>query len=216
MARIKVLIADDHPVVRTGVRLMLTGHEDIEVVGEAADAAQALLESARLRPDVVVLDLSMPGGGAAMIGKLSAGPSKVRVVVLTMYDDPSYLRDAISNGADGFVSKSAAGSDLLAAIRSVHAGRSYFSAQLGPCGSALPAVAKVQRPPITDLSPREQVVLRLLAAGHTNKEVAATLEISTKTVETYRARIAEKAGLKSRAQLVRYALDLGLIGLGKG
>ena len=214
MAKIRVLIADDHAIVRTGVRGMLDAEDDLEVVGEAEDAALAIAETARLHPDVVVLDLSMPGGGTAIIAQLSNREPPARVVVLTMYDDPSYLREAVANGADGFVSKSAAGSDLIAAIRSVHAGRSYFSALLG-AGTRLPrAPAAVQhdRPQVSELSPREQAVLQLVAEGHTNKEIATSLQIGVKTVETYRARLAQKAGLKSRAQLVRYALDLGLIG----
>ncbi len=214
MAKIRVLIADDHAIVRTGVRGMLNAEDDLEVVGEAEDAALAIAETERLRPDVVVLDLSMPGGGTAIIAQISKGESPARVVVLTMYDDPSYLREAVANGADGFVSKSAAGSDLIAAIRSVHAGRSYFSALLG-AGTRLPrgpTAVEGNRPPVSELSPREQAVLQLVAEGHTNKEVATSLQISVKTVETYRARLAQKAGLKSRAQLVRYALDLGLIG----
>lgn len=217
MAKIRVLIADDHAVVRTGVRGMLNAEDDLEVVGEAEDAALAIVETDRLRPDVVVLDLSMPGGGAAVIRKISTGNSRARVVVLTMYDDPSYLRDAVANGASGFVSKTAAGSDLIAAIRSVHAGRSYFSALLGAGTnqSRVPTAGETNRPSVGELSPREQAVLRLVAEGHTNKDVGNMLEISVKTVETYRARLAKKAGLKSRAQLVRYALDLGLIGPNK-
>ncbi len=123
MSKIRVLLADDHAVVRAGLLLLLSGQEDMEVVGEVGDSTLAISEAVRLRPDVVVLDLSMPGQTPEAIATISKGETPARVVVLTMYDDPSHLRNSIASGAAGFVTKSAAGSDLLTAIRSVNVGR---------------------------------------------------------------------------------------------
>ena len=200
----KILIADDHAVLRAGLRLLLQSQSDMEVVGEAADAESALAEVVRLQPEVVVLDLSMPGGGLQLIANLKERAPKSRVLVLTMHDDASTFRSALAHGADGFVTKSSADSELLVALRTVHQGRSFFTGAVSAAAEAGPDG------PRDDLSPREQEVLRLLAAGNTNKEIAQQLSLSVKTVETYRARIGEKSGARSRADLVRYAVRLGL------
>lgn len=211
-AGIRVLLADDHAVLRAGLRMMLEAQRDIEVVAESADAPLTLSEVARTRPEIVVLDLSMPGGGTALIEELRNLHPRCRVVVLTMYDGPSHLREAISRGADAFVSKTAAGSELLVAIRSVHAGRSFFAATLVDAPSVELSIERKNALIAGKFSGREIEVLQMVAMGYANKEVACALSISVKSVETYRSRIAEKAGFTSRAQLVRYALDVGLIG----
>lgn len=213
MTAIRVLLADDHAVLRAGLRMLLGVHGDIEVVGEAADGVEAARLALELRPDVVVLDLSMPGprSGTAIREVLRACPT-TRILILTMHDDAAYLRASLSAGATGYLVKKAADSELISAIRAVHSGRTFVD--LTQAASATPRPlgnVALQPPQPKKLSRREREVLRLLAQGHANQQIADTIGVSVKTVETYRRRVSEKLGLKGRAQLYRFAAEAGIL-----
>lgn len=215
MKRISVVIADDHAVLRTGLRMMIDAEPDMKALGEAADGAGLLEIVRKKQPDVALVDFTMPETDAIqMIGQIVKEHPRTRVVVLTMHEDALYLDAALAAGASGYVVKSAADSEVLSAIRAVHGGRTFVDAGQtragGDAGSGR-ATAGVTRQP---LSRRERQVLVLVGQGHTNKEVAAQIGVGEKTVETYRARVAEKLDLHSRADFVRYALDLGLLTAG--
>ena len=214
--RIRILIVDDHAVLQAGLRMLLDAEPDMEVVGGASNGAQALQAVRELAPDVALLDISMPGMDGLQILRLirDAGHS-TRAVILTMHDDEGYLREALAAGACGFVLKRAADTDLLAAIRAVHAGGTFLHSEHARL--LLDGMLDRHRGQSAQgrdllLSPREREVLRLIALGHTNQQAAAILFLSVKTVEAYRARLMTKLGLKSRAELVLYALKHGLIG----
>jgi DNA-binding NarL/FixJ family response regulator len=218
MAKIRVLIVDDHAIVRAGLRLLINNQPDMEVVGEAADGHEALRQAREANPDVLTLDLTMPGGGGLnALERLRQACPQTRVLVLTMHEDPSYLRAALAAGATGYVAKSAVDSDLHAAIRSVAQGRTFVTMNLSERGTHQvladwgTRTASAPRAPVQLLSPREQEVLKLLAQGYTNQEVGTRLCLSVKTIETYRARIMDKLGLRSRADLTRYALEMDLL-----
>ena len=209
---IRVLIVDDHAVVRSGLRRLLDAEPDIETVGEAPNADRAVFEALEGKPDVVLLDLMMPekGGIEGMPALLQAVP-EARVLVLSMQDDPRYVRAAFEAGASGYVLKEAADTEVVAAIRAVSAGERYVHPALG--AKLVAADTEERRRAEQDpLSEREREVLRLLALGHTNQEIAAQLFISVRTAETHRAHIMQKLSLSSRAELVRYALEHDLIG----
>jgi len=206
MKRVRVLLADDHAVLRAGLRLLVDAQPDLAVVAEAADGAEAVAKARRARPDIVVLDLTMPHTDpAATIRQLVR--LGVRTVVLTMHDDPAYVSAALAAGADGYVVKKAADVELLAAIRAVSRGCRFLDATAERASGAR---SRVARP----LSEREEQVMRLVAHGFTNREAAGRLGVSVKTVETFRARVCEKLGLRSRADLVAYAMGMGLVAEG--
>ena len=208
---IRVLIVDDHAVVRAGLRRLLDAEEDIETVGEAPNADRAVFEGLDAHPDVVLMDLVMPekGGIEGMPAVLQAVP-ETRVLVLSMQDDPRYVRAAFEAGASGYVVKEAADTEVVAAIRAVAAGERYVHPALG--AKLVAAESEDRRRAEQDpLSEREREILRLLAFGHTNQEIAKQLYISVRTAETHRAHIMRKLGLSSRAELVRYALAEGLL-----
>ena len=214
MAKIRVLIADDHAVLRAGLRLLINGQPDMEVVGEAGDGAEALRQTRALCPDVLTLDLSMPGGSVIpVIERLKQECPQTRVLVLTMHDDAAYLRTVLAAGGSGYVVKKAADAELLTAIRTVHRGRAFVDFDLN--AGTLPGLLDGPSGPAGVLSQREREVLELLAQGHTNQVIADRLYLSVKTIETYRTRIADKLGLKTRADLVRYALEMGILSPGK-
>ncbi|MGN6187357.1 MAG: response regulator transcription factor [Conexibacter sp.] len=204
-AAIRVVLADDHMLVREGLTLLLELAEGIEVVGTAGDVEGALALVADARPDVVVLDLRMPGGSTleALPDFATSAPGAA-VVILTMDHRPSHARAALRAGARGYVLKEAAGAELVAAVQLAHAGSTYLAPQL----AAHVAVADDESP--DGLAPRELAVLRLLALGHTNQEIGERLFLSPRTVESYRARIQQKTARSTRAELVRYALDRGV------
>src|SRR5688572_6230118 len=212
MTPIRVLIADDHTVLRAGLRMLLSAQSDIEVVGEASDGVEVSRKARELRPDVVLLDLSMPGprSGDVIRAVLRACP-KTRVLILTMHDDAAYLRSALAAGAAGYLVKKAADTELLSAIRAVHAGRTFVDLTQTPdLAQRAPGVAGQAAPP-RDLSRRERDVLRLLAQGHSNQQIADRIRLSVKTVETYRTRLRKKLRLKGRAELYRFAAESGIL-----
>ena len=208
---IRVLLVDDHAILRSGLRRVLDSEPDIEVVGEAENAERAVFEAMANTPDVVVMDVVMPGmsGIDGTPALLQAVPG-AKVLVLSMQDDPRYVRQAFEAGASGYVLKEAADTEVVGAIRSVAAGENYVHPALGARMVAADT-AERKRAEADPLSDREREVLRLLALGHTNQEIAKMLYISVRTAETHRAHIMQKLGLASRAELVRYALDQGLI-----
>jgi len=208
---IRVLVVDDHAVVRAGLRRVLDADPEIETVGEAADAEHAVYEAIQTQPDVVLLDVMMPGqtGIEGMPALLQAVPS-AKVLVLSMQDDPRYVREAFDVGASGYVLKEAADADVVGAVKAVAAGERYVHPSMG--ARLFAAEAEERRRAENDpLSEREREVLGLLALGHTNQEIAKMLFISVRTAETHRAHIMRKLGLNSRAELVRYALAEGLL-----
>ena len=207
---IRVLIVDDHAVVRTGLRLLLDREDDIQVVGEAGDGDDGVRVARLEKPDVVLLDVVMPGRTGLEACAEVVEASKGRVLMLSMQDDPSYVREAFAAGASGYVLKEAADTELVRAIREVADGGRYVHPALG--ARMITAEAEERRRAEEDpLSEREREVLRLLALGHTNQEIAKMLYISVRTAETHRAHIMQKLRLTTRAELVRYALDQGLL-----
>ena len=209
IATIRVVICDDHGLVRSGLCRLLESEPAFDVVGEAADAEQAVARVGQLQPDVLLLDVVMPGrSGIEALGDLRIASPETRILVLSMQDDPSYVRQAFAAGAHGYLVKEAADADLVQAIQEVAAGRQYVHPSLGARLAALNADAH-QREETDLLSEREHEVLRLLALGHTNQEIAKLLFISVRTAESHRARIMQKLKLSSRAELVRYALASG-------
>jgi DNA-binding NarL/FixJ family response regulator len=211
--KIRVLIADDHAILRAGLRMLIDSQPDMKVIAEAPNGEDAVRLASAERPDVVILDITMPGGGGLRaVPEILRVCASTRVLLLTMHEEPAYLRTALASGAAGFVLKKSVDANLLAAIRSVHKGRSYVDSELASAliQHALPDLAQPGR---TDevLSERELQVLKLVAEGYSSREIAEQIFIGVKTVETYRARFAEKLGLKSRADLVRYALEVGLL-----
>jgi two-component system response regulator NreC len=207
---ITVVLADDHVVVRSGLRLLLERTGDLEVVSEAGTAEDALRTVLGHKPAVLVLDLNMPGELSSLdaIPRVAAASPATRVVVLTMQEDPEFARRALRAGAAGYVLKEAADSELVEAIRRAAAGETYLTPSLG---AALAAAPPAPAGPPDDLSQREVEVLRLIALGHTNAEIAGRLYLSVRTVESHRAHIQQKLRLGTRAELVRYALDRGLL-----
>jgi two-component system, NarL family, response regulator NreC len=208
---IRVLVVDDHAVVRSGLRRVLDAEPDVETVAEAPTAERAVFEALEHKPDVVLMDVVMPGksGIEGMPALLQAVPD-TKVLILSMQDDPRYVREAFDAGASGYVLKEAADMDVVAAVRAVAAGERYLHPALGARLVAAEAEER-KRAELDPLSDREREVLRLLALGHTNQEIAKTLFISVRTAETHRAHIMQKLRLSSRAELVRYALSEGLL-----
>jgi two-component system, NarL family, response regulator NreC len=208
---LRILLVDDHRVVRAGLRMVLETEPGFEVVDEAGDVRDAVFKTRRHTPDLLVLDVMLPDGdGVDSIDKLLAEAPDARVLILSMEDDAHHVRRAFSNGANGYVLKDAAETELVAAVREVAAGGRYLHPELG--ARLMQAdIAERERAASDPLSDREREVLRLLAEGHTNQEIAAQLYISVRTAETHRAHIMQKLGFQSRAELVRYAIDHGML-----
>jgi two-component system response regulator NreC len=204
-----IVIADDHTVVRQGLRMLIDADPALQVVAEAGTVPDAERLTRAHRPTVLVLDLNMHGeSGLEAIPRLRADAPETAIVVLTMQDDPGFARQALQTGALGFVLKEAADEELLQAIHLAAAGDTYLNPRLG---ARLAIQPPVPAGPPDDLTEREVDVLRLIALGHTNTEIAAQLFLSTRTVETHRAHVQQKLRRSSRAELVRYALDHGLV-----
>jgi two-component system response regulator NreC len=204
---ITVVLADDHAVVRSALRLLLDDEDGIAVVAEAGDAAAAIRYVSGHRPDVLILDINMPGGsGLSAIPTLRSQTPETQIVMLTMQAETSAAREALQAGVLGYILKEAASDELVKAVRLAAEGKTYLQPELGARLAAEPEPASPD-----DLSSRELEVLRLIALGHTNNEIADDLYLSVRTVESHRAHIQQKLGLSSRSELVRYALDRGLV-----
>jgi two-component system, NarL family, response regulator NreC len=206
---IRVVVVDDHAVVRAGLRLLLEAEDDLEVVGDAGNTRDAVFEVRSSKPDVILLDVVMPDeSGIDALPKLLHEAPAARVLILSMQDDPSYVREAFSAGASGYVLKEAADAELVAAVREVAAGNQYLHPALG--ARMVAAEAKANAAGAADpLSDREREVMTMLALGHTNHEIGKKLYISLRTAETHRAHVMGKLQLSTRAELVRYAIDHG-------
>jgi two-component system response regulator NreC len=209
-----VVIADDHAVVRSGLKTLLDAEPGFEVTGEARDVHTAMTFVRAQRPSVLVLDLNMPGDPSlpAIPQFIDASPGTA-IVVLTMQNDPAFAREALRAGALGYVLKESANADLVEAVRAAVDGRTYLQPQLGARLAAEPATPEAEE---DDLSERETEVLRLIALGHTNTEIAGQLYLSVRTVESHRAHIQQKLRVSTRAELVRYALEHGMLDLSNG
>jgi two-component system response regulator NreC len=204
---VRIVLADDHAVMRSGLRMLLDAEADFEVVAEAGDAQSAERYVRGHKPDVLILDLNMPGGsGLDAIGRIRSDAPGTKIVVLTMQREPAFARQAFAEGAAGYVLKNAADAELVLAVRLAAAGETYLNPQLG----AKVAAQRVDARP-GDLSERELEVLRLIALGHTNPEIAARLYVSVRTVEAHRSHIHQKLLLTTRADLVGFALEHHLI-----
>jgi len=206
---ITIVLADDHAVVRSGLRMLIEAERDIEVLAEAGDVDAARRYTLGHKPTVLVLDLNMPGGSSLeAIPKVAELSPDTSVVVLTMQEDPAFAREALRAGARGYVLKHAAGTELVQAIRTAAGGGTWLNPDLGARMAAAP---DGPAGPLAALSERELEVLRLIALGHTNNEIAERLCLSVRTIESHRAHIQQKLGVSTRSELVRYALDHDLI-----
>jgi len=217
MKKIRLLVADDHPVVRAGLRMLLSAQLDMEVVGEAVDGAAAVARAMELRPDVVIMDITMEGmSSLAATREIRRRIPETKVLVLTIHDNEEYLRQMLEAGATGYVLKQAADIELAVAIRAVHRGEVYIYPSftrvlLGDLAQDIEMERYAEQDAYELLSQREKQVLRLVALGHTNRQIADQLFLSVKTIEAYRARLMQKLHLKGRSALVRYALRKGLL-----
>jgi DNA-binding NarL/FixJ family response regulator len=207
----RVLIADDHGVVRGGLRLLLDRQADMEVVGEASDGAAAVAETLATRPDLAILDVAMPRlTGIQATREIKAHAPEVDVLILSMHDDERYLFEALKAGASGYVLKSEADHDLVDAVRAISRGESFLT-NAAQRSLVREWMADGAAGPAEPLTPREQEVLKLIAEANTNREIGAILHLAEKTVESHRANILRKLGMRDRVQLVRYAIRRGLI-----
>ena len=205
----KVLIADDHGIVRSGLRMLLERQTDIEVVGEASDGAEARDMAIRDRPDLAILDVKMPKlTGLQATREIRAQAPDVSILILSMYDDERYLFEALKAGASGYVLKAAADQDLVEAVRAASRGEPFLTSA---AQQALITGFLNRGDEPAALTPREQEVVKLIAEAHTNREIAEILQLSEKTVESHRARVLQKLGMRDRVELVRYAIRSGLV-----
>ena len=208
---IRILVVDDHPVVRAGLRLLVDAEADLETVGEAGSVREAIFEARTTNPDLILLDIVMPDeSGLQGLPRLLHEHPGAKVLVLSMEDDPRYVREAFAAGAAGYLLKEAADAELVSAIREVARGGRYVHPQLGArlVTAEAEAAKRAEQDPLSD---REREVLRLLARGFTNQEIAQQLYISVRTAETHRAHVMQKLRLANRAELVSYALENGLL-----
>jgi two-component system response regulator NreC len=215
MGKIKVLIADDHTLFREGVQALISKCEDIEVVGEAANGEDAIEGVKKLKPDIVLMDVAMPGlGGLEATLELKKMSPHVKVLVLTQYDNQEYLYRFLKAGVSGYVLKRGAGAELVSAIRAVHRGGTFLHPDIAPAviEGYLGGLQPMQQDdPYEALTDREKQVLKLVAEGQTNKEIAEALKISVKTAMAHRANISDKLGIHNRAELVKFAIHRGII-----
>jgi len=207
---INILLADDHTIVRQGLKLILSAHPDLHVVGEAANGREAVELAAKLKPDIVLLDVAMPElNGIEATRKMVEANSRLRVLVLSMHKEAVYVREILRAGARGYILKDAIDTELLNAVRSVARGDGYISPAVS--GALLSDYRKDVTDPVDLLSPREREVLQLIAEGKTNKEIATKLNLSVYTVDSHRGKIMEKLNLHSTGELVRFAIKRGLV-----
>lgn len=212
---IRVLVVDDHTVVRDGLCFLLEAQDDIDVVGVAADGREALREAERMRPDVVLMDLAMPNlNGIEATRRFRKTMPSVKVLILSMHESSEYVYQALQAGAQGYLVKESAGPEVAVAIRALHAGRRYLSASITE--TVVEQYVRECRPvsPLESLSAREREILQLVVEGHTSAEVGAQLSLSAKTVETYRSRIMHKLGIRDVPSLVKFAVRHGVTSLG--
>ncbi len=208
--KIRILLADDHAVVRQGFRLILSGQTDMEIVGEAGDGNQAVEQAEKLKPDVVVMDVAMPNlNGIEATRRLAAAAPHTRVLALSMHKDSVYVREILRAGAKGYLLKDSIDRDLLEAVRAVAKGEAYLSPAIAD--SVLTDYRKHVTDPLDLLTNREREVLQLIAEGKTNKDIAQALNLSVYTVDAHRGRIMEKLNLHSTGELVRFAMRAGLV-----
>ena len=209
---IKVLLADDHSIVRAGLRRIVEESEDMVVIAEAADGREAIQQVHRNLPDVAIIDISMPGlDGLEVINQLCSYYPKLPIIILTMHEEEQYVVRAIKAGARGYITKRSAPEQLVEAIRQVHAGCRYLTPEATELLALRVARGADGRSPLDNLSMRELQVLRRLAMGHTNREIAESYHISIKTVDTYRSRLLKKLNLRNNAELSRFAIQNRLI-----
>jgi two-component system, NarL family, response regulator NreC len=214
--KIRVMIADDHAILRAGLRMLVNAQADMEVVSEAPDGEKAVETALETGPDVALLDLTMPRvGGMKALVEMARGCRNTRVLVLTMHDDPAYLRSALAAGASGYLLKRAVDAELIAAIRAVHRGGIFVDPRLANI-LVQDVLAKISTNtgstrPINILSQRELQVLKLVAQGYTSAQISKRIFVGVKTIETYRSRFAEKLGLRTRSDVVRFAVQMGLL-----
>jgi two-component system response regulator NreC len=212
MSKIRVLIADDHAILREGVRALLAAADDIEVVGQAADGEAAIAAVERLDPDVLLMDIAMPGlGGLEAALELRKRGARVKVLILSQYEDREYVRRLLRAGVSGYVLKKSAGSELAGAIRAVYRGGLVLDPEVARAAMGGSAAEPATADPYETLTDREKQVLKLVADGKSNKEVAQLLGISVKTAMSHREHVMEKLQLHNRTELVRYALRVGVI-----
>jgi two-component system response regulator NreC len=212
---IKIMIADDHALLRAALKILLNTQEDMEVVSEAPDGGTAIQAARETKPDVALLDLTMPGGGLKALQEIVRTCSQTRVLVLTMHEDPVNLRAAMAAGASGYLSKKAADTELIAAIHAVHSGGTYLCPRMTNYlvqDAMANTGSKAAHPQLgSTLSSRELQVLGLVARGYSSAEIAKQIYVGVKTVETYRVRLNEKLGLHTRHDVVRVAMEMGLL-----
>jgi len=217
MPKIAVQLVDDQAVVRAGLKMLIDCQPDMEVVGEAAGAKGAILLARACQPTVTLIEIGLrDGDGIKAIGGILEAAPRCRVLVLSTYDDPAHLRQALEGGAAGYVAKRATDAEVMTAIRAVAGGQTYANVSLAETGApesldsspGTPGPVKAQ---LESLSPREREALTFLVLGYTNKEIAARFNLSVKSVETYRRRVSEKLGAAGRADLVRFAIEAGLL-----
>lgn len=219
MAKIRVLLADDHGILRSGLKMLIDSHGAYEVVAQASSTPEAVEKARVTQPEVAIVDITMPGGGGVKAAEeIVASCPNTKVIALTMHEDPAYLKAVFQAGAKGFVVKRSADTRLLDAIQSVLDGEMYTDPAMGSViiDRGAQAARATEAAGMEQLSIREREVLALLARGHTNREAADQLGLSMRSVETYRARINEKLGFSSKADLVRYALENGVLTQGEG
>jgi two-component system, NarL family, response regulator NreC len=215
---INIMLADDHPIVRQGLRALLESEQNFQLVGEAGDGLEAVRLAIRLKPDVLITDVMMPGlNGLEVTRQVTKSLPQTKVVILSMYTDDSYVLEALKNGATGYVLKDSQATDLVLAIREVAAGKRYLSPPLSERELELYAQRFESAPadPYELLTTREREVLQLVAEGHTSTEIAQQLFISPRTAEGHRANLMRKLGVQNNAELVRYALKRGIVPLDK-
>lgn len=214
--KIKVMIADDHAILRAGLRMLVNAQADMEIVSEAPDGEKAVQTARETKPDVVLLDLTMPRvGGMKALQQMAQVCDESRVVILTMHDDPAYLRSALAAGAAGYLLKRAVDAELIAAIRAVHRGGIFVDPRLANVlvqdVLARKSTKARSKQPANILSQRELQVLTLVARGYTSAQIAKQIFIGVKTIETYRSRFAAKLGLRTRSEVIRFAVQMGLL-----
>ncbi len=213
MDKIKILVADDHAILRDGIRALLDLHDDIEIIGEASEGNEAIEKTRELMPDIIVMDIAMPGmDGLEATRRIKKKNPQVKILILTQHDNREYIISAIKAGAAGYVPKKALGSELISAIRAVHRGESF----LYPSAAAAliqDYLHQVEEEPYDLLTAREREILKLIAEGHTSREVAEMLFISLKTVLGHRTKLMDKLDIHNRTELIRYAMRKGLVSM---